>query len=331
MPTLDVFSISAGAGWFGPKRSTTEQIFILRNILEQATEWREGLYAYFLDFEKALDSVHRESLWNIMRSFGIPDKMVRVIAGIYGGFECAVLGLGHKEGNSRQEISQQCWRTLISQMTLHSVYKFNDLYERTGRLAEEAARVGLKLNARKCKTQRTECASSRENIVVDGREMADVKEFTSPGAILDKEGGGSKDIMHSLQKACGAFQRLRRVWAARGIGRTTKIRLFKTLVRPVLPYGCEFWEITKNDERKLNIFQCQCLRRILRIRWQQRMTNKTVVELAEINDISCEVRRRTLNWLGHIFRREGENDSCTALGFAISVYASKLSNSLPLK
>ena len=37
------------------------------------------------------------------------------------------------------------------------------------------------------------------------------------------------------------------------------------------------------------------------------MTNKRVVELAEINDISCEVRRKRWNWLGHILRREGEN------------------------
>ena len=66
----------------------------------------------------------------------------------------------------------------------------------------------------------------------------------------------------------------------------------KTLVRPVLLYGCETWKITKKDERKLNSFQYQCLRRILRIRWQQRMTNKRVVETAEINEISREVRRR---------------------------------------
>ena len=38
-----------------------------------------------------------------MRSYGIPDRLVRVIAGIYGDSECAVLGLGHEEGNSRQE------------------------------------------------------------------------------------------------------------------------------------------------------------------------------------------------------------------------------------
>ena len=66
----------------------------------------------------------------------------------------------------------------------------------------------------------------------------------------------------------------------------------KTIVRPVLLYGCETWKITKNDERKLNSFQYKCLRRILRIRWQQRMTNKRVVETAEINEISREVRRR---------------------------------------
>ena len=71
--------------------STTEQIFSLKNILEQAIEWREGLYIHLVDFEKAFDSVRRESLWNIMRSYGIPGKMVRVIADIYEDFECAVI------------------------------------------------------------------------------------------------------------------------------------------------------------------------------------------------------------------------------------------------
>ena len=49
------------------------------------------MYADFLNFEKAFDYVHIESLWNVMRSNGIPDKMVRVIVGIYMGFECAVV------------------------------------------------------------------------------------------------------------------------------------------------------------------------------------------------------------------------------------------------
>ena len=75
-------------------------------------------------------------------------------------------------------------------------------------------------------------------------------------------------------------------------GKENQDTKIKTIVRPVLLYGCETWKITKNDERKLNSFQYKCLRRILRIRWQQRMTNKRVVETAEINEISREVRRR---------------------------------------
>ena len=62
--------------------------------------------------------------------------------------------------------------------------------------------------------------------MVDGQEVDDIEEFTYLGAIVDKEGGGS--IMHHLEKARDAFQRLRRVWAARGIGKRTKIRLLKT-------------------------------------------------------------------------------------------------------
>ena len=45
----------------------------------------------------------------------------------------------------------------------------------------------------------------------------------------------------------------------------------------------------------------------MKITWQQRMTNKRVVEMAGINEISCEVRRRRWNWLGHVLRREEEN------------------------
>lgn len=42
--------------------------------------------------------------------------------------------------------------------------------------------------------------------------------------------------------------------------------------------------------------------------WQHGMANKRVVELAEINDIRCEIRRGSGNWLGHLLRKEGENN-----------------------
>ena len=53
------------------------------------------------------------------------------------------------------------------------------------RLTEEAARLGLKLDARKCKTLRTEFATNRESIVVNDEEVEDVEEFSYLGAIVD--------------------------------------------------------------------------------------------------------------------------------------------------
>ena len=54
------------------------------------------------------------------------------------------------------------------------------MHEKTERLAEEAARVACKLDARKGKTLGTDCARSRENIVVDGQEVEDVEDFYIP-------------------------------------------------------------------------------------------------------------------------------------------------------
>ena len=65
--------------------------------------------------------------------------------------------------------------------------KFNDLFKQIRRLMKEAARVGLKLNARKYRTLRTEFTRNRESIVVNGEEAEDVEEFVYLGAIVDKE------------------------------------------------------------------------------------------------------------------------------------------------
>ena len=100
------------------------------------------------------------------------------------------------------------------------------------------------------KTLRTEFVRNRESIVVNSEEVKDVEEFAYLGAIVEKKGGGSEDIRNRMQKARGAFQRLWKVWVARGIGKRAMMCQFKTLVRPETLHGCETWKITKTDERK---------------------------------------------------------------------------------
>ena len=77
-------------------RSTVEQIFVLRNIVEQVVEWQSTLYITFVDFEKPFDSVHQESLWKIMVSYGTPSKIIKMVQILYADSECAVLDEGEE-------------------------------------------------------------------------------------------------------------------------------------------------------------------------------------------------------------------------------------------
>ena len=74
------------------------------------------------------------------------------------------------------------------------------------------------------------------------------------GATVTKEGGGTEDIKKRLSKARGAFFNLKKIWNTMSIGPNTKINLFKTLVRPVLFYGCDEWKLTAAEEKKLDGF-----------------------------------------------------------------------------
>ena len=75
-----------------------------------------------------------------------------------------------------------------------------------------------------------------------------------------------KDLKNRLSKARRALVRLKRIWRSKTILRRTK--LYKTLVVPVLLYGCETWIMNKGDDRGVEVFYNKCLRRILQIQWQ---------------------------------------------------------------
>jgi sorting nexin-29 len=64
---------------FRHNRSTTDQIFYIRQILEKKWEYNGTVYQLFINFKKAYDSVRREVLYNILIEFGIPKKLFGLI------------------------------------------------------------------------------------------------------------------------------------------------------------------------------------------------------------------------------------------------------------
>src|SRR6218665_194330 len=75
---------------FRPGRSCCEQIFTLRKIIEKIVKHETPTLINFIDLKKAFDSVHRESLWKIMKSYGIPQRIIDIIQNFYDGSICAV-------------------------------------------------------------------------------------------------------------------------------------------------------------------------------------------------------------------------------------------------
>ena len=76
---------------FRKGRSCADQIFTLRQIVEQSNEWSSTVYANFNDFTKAFDSVNRPTLWRILGHYGIPDKLVSIIKMLYSDYSARVI------------------------------------------------------------------------------------------------------------------------------------------------------------------------------------------------------------------------------------------------
>ena len=118
-----------------------------------------------------------------------------------------------------------------------------------------------------------------------------------------------KDVKNRQSKARGAFIKLKNVWK-------TKLRLYKTLVVPVLLYGCRTWKMNKGHDKAIDLFHNKSLRKILRIKWQDHVSIKELLERASMKPLSEEVKYRRWNMIGHILRQDRNNDSNIAMSWA---------------
>ena len=102
---------------------------------------------------------------------------------------------------------------------------------------------------------------------------------------------------------------------SRDITLPTKVHLVKTMVFPVVMYGCESWTIKKAEHRRIDAFELWCWRRLLRVPWTARRSNQFI--LKEISP-GCSLEGLMLKWklqyFGHLMQRADSFEKTLMLG-----------------
>ena len=98
-------------------------------------------------------------------------------------------------------------------------------------------------------------------------QMEDI--FTYLGSTLSRVVHIDDEVNAKIAKARAAFGRLRgSVWDRRGIRLDTKLKVYKAVMLPTLLYACETWTVYQRHAKRLNHFHTNCLRKLLKIKWQ---------------------------------------------------------------
>ena len=102
---------------------------------------------------------------------------------------------------------------------------------------------------------------------------------------------------------------------SRDITLSTKVRLGKAMVFPVVMYGCESWTIKKAECRRIDAFELWCWRRLLRVPWTSRRSNQSI--LKEISP-GCSLEglklKLKLQYFGHLMQKADSFEKTLMLG-----------------
>ncbi|KAG0711023.1 Iron-sulfur protein NUBPL [Chionoecetes opilio] len=277
---------------FTPGKSTTDRILALRVLVERRREFRQGMLAAYVDLKKAFDSVHRESLWDLLRLQGIPARTIGLITGLYSGTESAVkcgagvssffpVNTGVRQGCvlapslfnacmdwvldkvvDQSDCGASVGNTKITDLVFADdavifAESLEVLVMALEALHEEAKPLGLVVSWLKTKVQvfGDLLDEAVQSVHACGEDIEILESFTYLGSAVHNDGGSRQEVLRRIGIAHGVMDSLSgSIWRCRYLCRRTKIRFFKSLVIPVLLYGCETWTLNSDLKRQINAF-----------------------------------------------------------------------------
>nr|VZI46087.1 unnamed protein product [Spirometra erinaceieuropaei] len=144
-------------------------------------------------------------------------------------------------------------------------------------------------------------------ISVNGTQLQVMESFPYLGCTLSRNTKIDDEVANRISKASQAFGRLQStVWNRHGLQLSTKLKIYKAVILPTLLYGAETWTVYTKQARRLNHFHLSCLRRILRLNWQDRIPDTEVLERTGMLSIYAMLSQMQLRWSGHLVRMDDE-------------------------
>ena len=168
--------------------------------------------------------------------------------------------------------------------------------------------MGLIVNENK--TKYTKCTGKEtqlDRLTVDNIQIDQVKSFSYCGTTVNGNNTLEEEIRERIAKGNKAFYANKTLFKSNLVSRKSKLKVYWSVIRPIVVYGCETWVLKESIIQKLSVFERKILRKIsgptkedngiCRIK-----TNKELDELIKHWNIISYVEAQRLSWFGHINR-----------------------------
>lgn len=134
------------------------------------------------------------------------------------------------------------------------------------------------------------------NISREGKD--DWKMCKYLGSLLDTE----HDIKRRKGLAIDTFNNFKHIMDSNKVSIETKMKIFQAFINSIFLYNSELWTLTKSLSHKIDTFQRSLLRRVIKTRRIEKMSNKTLYKKTSTTPWSENIKKRRLSWYGHLLR-----------------------------